>query len=159
MSGIKDLKPAYGKFKQGYYQPQFPDKYHGKMPIIYRSNWERKFCAWLDLTPEILEWSSESISIKYFYEPDQSMHTYYPDFYFMKKNQDGSISKYLVEVKPTKFLQRPSEPKRKTPNALKNYRMACEQFAKNYYKSIAAKEWCTRNGYKYVYLTENSNLF
>ena len=27
MSGIKDLKPKFGKFKQGYYEPSYPQKY------------------------------------------------------------------------------------------------------------------------------------
>ena len=73
MSGIKDLKPVkYGHFKQGYYDPIYPQKYKtNTKQIIFRSSWEYKLCKWFDLTPEVIEWASEPLSIKYFYNVDQ----------------------------------------------------------------------------------------
>ena len=100
MPGIKDLKPKYGgQFKQGYYKPSYPDKYKtNTKQIIYRSSWEFKLCKWLDLTPEVIEWASEPVSIKYFYTLDNKVHTYYPDFYFAYKKPDGRIIKYIVDT-------------------------------------------------------------
>ena len=133
MAGIKDLKPKRGgQFKQGYYEPTYPQKYRtNSKQIIYRSSWEFKLCKWLDLTPEVIEWASEPVSIKYFYTLDNRIHTYYPDFYFAYKKPDGTILKYIVEVKPTSQLQKPEEPKRKTPNTIKNYNYLMEAFIKN----------------------------
>lgn len=160
MSGIKDLKPKRtSQFKQGYYDPTYPEKYKtNTKQIIYRSSWELKLCKWFDLTPEVIEWASEPISIKYFYTLDNKMHTYYPDFYFAYKKPDGHILKYIVEVKPSSQLQKPDEPKRKTPNTIKNYNYLMEAFIKNTCKRHYAKEWCSNNGYLFVYVTEKSNL-
>lgn len=159
---IKDLKPkkpTYGGFKQGYYNPIYPDKYKtNKKQIIYRSSWELKLMKWLDLTPEVIEWASEPISIKYFYAVDERIHNYYPDFYFAYKKPDGRVIKYIVEVKPTNQLEKPDVPKRKTPNTVKNYNYLMECYIKNSCKRVAAKKWCEDNGYHFVYVTEKSNL-
>lgn len=157
---IKDLKPKYNsRFKQGYYNPVHPEKYKTNIKeICFRSSWELKFMKWLDLTPEVLEWASEPISIKYFYTLDQKIHTYYPDFYFSFKKQDETIVKYIVECKPSNQLKTPEQPKRRTPKAIKNYNYLMECCIKNSCKRIAAKKWCEDNGYHFVYLTEKSNL-
>jgi len=160
MQTIKDLKPKKnGPFKQGYYEPINPDKYKtNTKKIIYRSSWEFKLCRWFDLTPEVIEWASEPLSIKYFFTLDNKMHTYYPDFYFAFRKPDGTIIKYIVEVKPTEQLQKPELPKRKTPNTIKNYNYLMETFIKNTCKRQYAKKWCDDNGYVFVYVTEKSNL-
>ena len=160
MSGIKDLKPKRdSQFKQGYYTPSYPQKYKtNTKQIIYRSSWEYKLCKWLDLTPEVIEWASEPVAIKYFYTLDNRIHTYYPDFYFAYQKPDGRIIKYIVEVKPTSQLQKPEEPKRRTPNTVKNYNYLMEAFIKNTCKRQYAKKWCEENGYNFVYVTEKSNL-
>ena len=160
MPGIKDLKPKRdSQFKQGYFHPTYPDKYKtNTKQIIYRSSWEFKLCKWLDLTPEVIEWASEPVSIKYFYTLDNKMHTYYPDFYFAYRKPDGRILKYIVEVKPTSQLQKPEEPKRKTQSAIKNYNYLMEVYIKNSCKRQYAKKWCSDNGYIFVYVTEKSNL-
>lgn len=160
MSGIKDLKPKKGgQFKQGYYTPTYPKKYKtNTKQIIYRSSWELKLCRWFDLSPEVVEWASEPISIKYFYTMDNKIHTYYPDFYFAYKKDDRTINKYIVEVKPTQQLKRPEIPKRKTPNTIKNYNYLFEAYTKNMCKREYAMKWCKDNGYHFVYVTERSNL-
>lgn len=159
---IKDLKPKRstpGGFKQGYYDPIYPEKYKtNKKQIIYRSSWEFKLMKWLDLTPEVEEWASEPVSIKYFYSVDEKMHNYFPDFYFAYRKPDGRLLKYIVEVKPTTQLKRPPLPKRKTPNTVKTYNYLMECFLKNSCKRVAAKKWCEENGYHFVYVTEESNL-
>ena len=160
MSGIKDLKPnKFGRFKQGYYTPMFPEKYRtNTKQIIYRSSWEYKLCKWFDLTPEVIEWASEPLSIKYFYTVDNNMHTYYPDFYFAYKKPDGRILKYIVECNPSNKLVKPNEQKRRTPNTIKNYNYLMECFLKNSCKRKYARKWCEDNGYLFVYVTEKSNL-
>lgn len=160
MSGIKDLKPnSFGKFKQGYYTPSYPHKYKtNKNQIIYRSSWELKLCKWFDLTPEVIEWASEPVAIKYFYIVDNKMHTYYPDFYFAYKKPDGKILKYIVECKPSNQLVKPDKPKRKTESTVRNYNYLMECFLKNSCKRNYAKKWCNDNGFMFVYVTEKSHL-
>jgi hypothetical protein len=49
-----------GVSKKSIYNPSNPKKYKGNANnIICRSNWERRFCKWCDLTENILEWGSE----------------------------------------------------------------------------------------------------
>jgi hypothetical protein len=150
--GIKDLKPSKNsKTKQGYFVPNNPQKYKGKMPIIYRSSWEKKVCIWLDNNENVIEWSSESIAIPYILYG--SIKTYYPDFYALIK-KDGIIEKFIFEVKPKNLLKPPSQPKIKTKKALENYQFQANEYAKNYKKLLSMKEWCSKNGFKYIYLTE-----
>ena len=160
MLKIKNLKPKqYGTFKQGYYTPTYPQKYKtNTKQIIYRSSWEFKICKWLDMTPEVIEWASEPVAIKYFYTVDQKMHTYYPEFYFAYRKPDGKIVKYIVECKPSQQLTKPKVPTRKTQKAVTNYNYLMECFLKNSCKREYAQKWCNDNGYTYVYITEKSNL-
>lgn len=159
MVDIKNLKPkADSKFKQGYYKLINESKYAGdKSKIIYRSSWEKKFCAYLDLNPEVTRWSSEGMSIDYFFpEPygDNKIHKYFPDFIFEK----GGI-KYIVEVKPKNQLKMPEPPKRQTPKAMENYRYLATAYTKNYFKRIAVDDYIKNHpNCKFVYLTEDSHL-
>ena len=50
---------------QGHYKPMNPEKYVGKMPIVYRSSWELQMCRVADKHPSVLYWSSESIRISF----------------------------------------------------------------------------------------------
>ena len=94
---IKNVKPTKNSgFNQGYFIPNFPEKYIGPTPIIYRSSWERKFCIWCDMNDKVLNWSSEPVEIKYWSRQDNKARKYYPDFYFKQKQQDNSNKEYLV---------------------------------------------------------------
>ena len=111
MRSIKGNKPSK---KSGFVQGYFPilecKKYFGNGPIIYRSSWEKKFCLYCERNPEIIQWSSESLSIKYFNPLDEKYHTYFPDF--VVRTADGRT--IIVEVKPKAQLKKPNPPKRKT---------------------------------------------
>ena len=86
---------------RGRYIPSKPQKYKGDSSnIIYRSLWERKFMVYCDRNDAILEWGSEEVIIPYRSPLDGRMHRYFPDFYVKVKQQDGSIKKLLIEVKP-----------------------------------------------------------
>lgn len=160
-NNIKNFLPPskLSKYKQCYYTPVNPQKYIGDIhKIICRSSWETKFCRYLDVNSDVVEWSSEPFSIKYFYKADQQIHRYFPDFYFMIE-KNGEKIRYIVEVKPSKDLIAPVVPKRKTDKAMKNYIYQLKAFTKNYDKAQSIKKWCSDNGYKFVYLTEHSKLF
>ena len=139
-----------GKFKQGKFVPKNASKYEGNVSnIVYRSSWEYRFMLYLDNQPEIIKWSSEEFFIPYFFEVDNKMHKYYPDFYFTKK--DGS--KYLIEIKPMKDCE-VKTPKKMTEKAKVNYINNVVTVAKNEAKWNAARVFCEINNVRFMILTE-----
>ena len=152
---IKKVRPDK-QFNGGQYRPVNESKYVGQGPIIYRSSWERKYCMYCDRTEDIISWSSEPFSIEYFNPLTKKIHKYYPDFWIKVRKQDGTYAEYLVEIKPKKSTIVPKEPKRKTEQAVKNYRYAVETYVKNLAKARAAKAFAKDRGMKYIILTEDS---
>jgi hypothetical protein len=137
---------------KGKYKIKNPQKYKGDPTnIVWRSLWERKYMKYLDSNDSILEWSSEEIFIWYKSPLDGRPHRYFPDFYVKEQMSDGSIQKYLVEIKPQKQLSPPKEPKRRT----KGYITEVMEFAKNQSKWKYAREWCDDRQYGFKILTEN----
>jgi hypothetical protein len=137
---------------KGKYKPSFPEKYKGDPTnIIYRSLWERKFCVYCDTNERILEWSSEEKCIPYRSPIDGKIHRYFPDFLIKVKESNGSIKKYMIEIKPSKQTVPPKKPQRQT----KKYISEVYEYAKNQSKWEAAKDWCADRGYEFKIITEN----
>lgn len=136
---------------KGKYKPKFPEKYKGDVScIIYRSLWERKYMVYCDTSEEILEWSSEEKCIGYRSPIDGNYRRYFPDFIIKKRDPDGSIKKYVIEIKPYKQTIPPPKPKRQT----KKYINEVYTHATNQAKWSAAREWCADRGYEFQVLTE-----
>jgi hypothetical protein len=137
---------------KGKYKLKNPQKYKGDpCNVIYRSLWERKYMVKCDTDENILEWSSEEIVLPYRSPLDKKIHKYYPDFLIKERLADGSIKKYLVEIKPKKQTSPPPVPKRKT----KGYIFEAMEYAKNQSKWEVAREWCADRGYEFKILTED----
>ena len=137
---------------KGKYKPSFPDKYHGDVTsIIYRSLWERKFMVYCDTNDNVLEWSSEEKCVPYRSPLDGKIHRYFPDFLIKVKESDGSIKKYMIEIKPSKQTVPPTKPKRQT----QKYISEVYEYAKNQSKWESAREWCADNGYEFKVITEH----
>ena len=136
---------------KGKYQPSFPKKYKGDPTnIVYRSLWERTFMKYCDTNENILEWFSEEIAVPYRSPIDNKIHRYFPDFYIKVKESNGSIKKYIIEIKPKKQTVEPIPQKRKT----KGYIYEVYEYAKNQAKWKAAEEWCADRGYEFKILSE-----
>ena len=100
---------------KGTYKPKNPHKYVGDVnKITYRSSYEVRFMKWCDLNDGVLQWGSEEVVIPYISPMDNKQHRYFVDFFIQVKTKDGVIKKYLIEVKPFRFTQEPTLPKRKT---------------------------------------------
>lgn len=139
-------------FLQGKYKPANPEKYKGNiLNIVYRSSWERKFLYYCDMNENVLEYSSEEKAIPYRSPVDGKIHRYYPDFLIKVKESDGSIKKYMIEIKPSKQTVPPPKPKRQT----KKYIAEVYEYAKNQSKWEAAREWCADRGYEFKVITEH----
>ena len=137
---------------KGKYQPSFPKKYKGDPTnIVYRSLWERTFMKYCDTNDNVLEWFSEEIAVPYRSPIDNKIHRYFPDFYIKVKESNGSIKKYIIEIKPKKQTVEPQVQKRKT----KGYIYEVYEYAKNQAKWKAAEEWCADRGYEFKVLTED----
>jgi hypothetical protein len=137
---------------KGKYKLKNPQKYKGDPTnVVWRSLWERKYMKYLDSNEHILEWSSEEIFIWYRSPIDNRPHRYFPDFYVKEQMSNGSIQKYLVEIKPKKQLRPPKEPQRRT----KGYLSEVMEYAKNQSKWQYAREWCEDRQYGFKILTED----
>jgi len=153
---IKNVKPTNNSgFNQGYYKPLYPDKYVGKVPVIYRSSWELKFMKMCDNREDIVKWASEPVEIKYCSSMDNKEHSYFPDFY-IKVKKGKQFEETLVEIKPEQQLKKPEPPTKNSKQALKNYKFLAEQFIKNRDKYKYAKEWAKNRGWRFVVMTEKS---
>jgi len=149
-NSMKNILPNNkSSYHQSYYDPINKDKYTGNYPIICRSLLEKKFCIYLDNNPEVKYWQSESFSIKYKSIVDGKDHLYYPDFLISINEQ-----KVIVEVKPSKQLIKPKEPKNKTKKSLLNYQNSLKMYLTNISKISAMKSYAENNGYKFILVTE-----
>ena len=137
---------------KGKFQPSYPKKYKGDpTKIIYRSLWERNFMMYCDLNENIIEWGSEEIALPYRSPLDNRVHRYFPDFYIKVKENNGSLKRYLIEIKPKKQTVEPKIQKRKT----KSYIYEVTEYAKNMAKWKAAEEFCKDRMWEFKVLTED----
>ena len=108
--------------------------------------------VYCDKNEKVLEWGSEEIIIPYLSPWDNKMHRYFPDFYMKVRQSDGSIKKFIIEVKPKYQCKPPMKnPKRKTKkwyNDVKNYVI-------NEAKWKSANEFCLDNNMEFKILTED----
>jgi hypothetical protein len=142
------------KYKQHRYIVKNKEKYVGDVDnVIYRSSWEQKCMIYFDMQPSVLEWSSEEVVIPYYWEIDQRMHRYYPDFYIKVKTQNNEIKQYILEIKPIKDTV-VKQPKRMTEKAKKQYIENVLVVSKNKCKFEAAEKFCKEKGMIFKVLTE-----
>ena len=101
----------------------------------------------LDRSPDVLEWSSEEITIPYYDPTTGRVRRYFPDFWVRKK--DGT---FLFEVKPAKETQPPSikSGKRPSPRLIREVMT----YGVNQAKWEAAKSFCEDRGWTFHVLTE-----
>lgn len=139
------------KYYQGKYKVKNPEKYIGNPnEITYRSSWETKVFIWCDTNPNVVRWNSEDVKIPYISPIDGRQHRYFVDLYLEIRQPDGSIKRYLAEIKPEKQTKPPVVPTRKT----KQFINEAMTYAVNEAKWKAAIEVCKDNGLEFIILTE-----
>jgi hypothetical protein len=145
------------KYKQGYYEPVYKDKWvitensldPGK--IKYRSSWERHFCVFADMSPDIIMINSEGIIVPYISPLDNKEHRYFIDFII--KNKQGKI--YLVEIKPRAQTILPKSPKNNSEKEISRYKKAIETYVVNKAKWEAAEIYAASKGFQFIIITGN----
>ncbi len=151
--GIKQVKPNNGKFRQGYYKPEHPEKYIGNVgEIIFRSSWERKFMIYCDRNPDILNWSSETLYINYINPLNNKENKYYPDF-LVKMKTNEEVKMILIEIKPSKQVQRPILRSNKSKH-IQEYNSMMANYVINISKWKAAKDYSDKNDFVFLLITE-----
>ena len=140
-----------GKYHQGRFHPQNPQKYKGDVNnIIYRSSWELRFMQWCDRNENIMEYGSEEFWIPYVSPVDNRVHRYFPDFIIKVKESDEKIKTYVIEVKPKRQTVPPKQKSRVT----KSYLYEIQTYAVNQSKWNAADEWCKDRKLEFKVITE-----
>jgi hypothetical protein len=139
------------KYKQGPYIPKNGKKYNGENTPFYRSSFELKFFRWCDHNPFVKQWNNECFIIPYISPLDNKMHKYYVDGYILFEDKQGKLVKFLVEIKPSSQTKPPTPSKRKKKSTI-IYEQS--EWLRNQAKWKYADEWCKRNGFKFVVLTE-----
>ena len=135
------------------FKPKNPSKYKGNInEIVYRSSWEKKMMIYCDTTKSVVEWGSEELVIPYVSPWDGRYHRYFPDFYIKVRSKNGSLKKYIIEVKPKHQCTPPERnPKRRTGvwyNKVKTWGI-------NKAKWKSAQEFCLDNNMEFKILTED----
>ena len=135
---------------KGRFIPKNPQKYAGDVSnIIWRSTWERQVMNWLDLSDNVVYWSSEELVIKYYSPVDNKIHRYFPDFIVKIKKRDGKVMTHVIEVKPEYQTKQPTQ-KKKT----KRFIDESITYVVNQSKWKAAEEFCKDRGWVFQVLTE-----
>lgn len=137
-------------YKQGIYKPTFPEKYKGTLPIVYRSGLELQFSRWCDRNQNVIQWGSESVVIPYISPLDGKLHRYFIDYVLSLKVKE-EIKKYIVEVKPSKQTQPPTNSGNKKRSTILYEQV---QYAKNMAKWDAAKKWAEKRSWNFIVITE-----
>jgi len=141
----------YKETYKGRYRILNTAKYKGDISnVVYRSSWELKFMKWCDTNSSILEWGSETMIIPYRSPVDNKVHRYFVDFYIKVKEKTGTVSKYLIEIKPEKFTKPPAIPKKQS----KKFIEEVFTYGVNQSKWKAASAFCEDQGWKFLVLTE-----
>jgi hypothetical protein len=154
---IKDVKPTLNSgYRQGYFIPKNPEKYAGDASnIIYRSSWEFKFMDFCDNAERVVEWGSENVAIAYFNPLTKKPAKYWIDCYMKTKSKDGVEIRWLIEVKPNKYLEKPSPPQRLTESGVLSYARHAKAYLINSAKFEAAQDYARTHNMKFGIITEN----
>lgn len=169
----KPVGEEKSKFHQGYFYPKNPEKCVTQ-DNIYRSSWEAYFMDWLDRNDNVVRWGSEPIAIKYKnpvsnlkYCKEHSLNpkdpnnwkiaNYMVDFWMEVKQNDGSVKKIFVEVKPYSQTQAP-KPLNEGASLKEHraYNRAAETYLVNCAKWKAALKYFRERGCEFIIVTEKT---
>lgn len=139
----------YSNCYRGYFKPKNPQKYVGDLnKIEFKSGLELEAFKQFDYHSSILQWSVEAVKIPYRFKGNS--HYYVVDVWTKVKGKDGFTQEYLIEIKHTKNVKKPTYNKRKT----KRYEADLLEWERNQSKWSAAHEYAKNKKIKFTLLTE-----
>ncbi len=135
----------------GKYQVKNKEKYIANLQECeYRSTWELRYMKYLDKNPSVLEWASENVVIPYYNPIEKKSRRYFVDFYVKVLAKDGSIKKYIIEIKPYSQCNPPKKPKRQSSK----YKNELKTYVRNQAKWKAARKWAEMRDWEFIVITE-----
>lgn len=138
-------------YHQGKYKVKNPKKYKGDITnVVYRSSWEKNVLLWLDNHPNCIQFSSEEMIIPYYSPVDEKWHRYFVDFVATFKYRDGSVKKFMIEVKPYSQTLKPIKGKKKE----KTFLNEAMTYTINQAKWEAAEKYAAEHGMYFIKMTE-----
>ncbi len=143
------------QYKQGYFKPRNPQRYKGNATdIVYRSSLELKFLMYLDSHPQVIRYASEEgfMVVTYVNPLTGRSHRYFPDMWFQKKDKNGIVKTFLVEVKPHSETLPPTKPK--DARSSKRFMRQAATYAINRRKWDAAEAVCAKKGWEFKIITD-----
>lgn len=130
---------------KGLYTPKYPEKYVGDPnKIRFLSSWEARFMQFCDENPNVLEWASEEVHVKYFHPVKLKICNYIPDFIIKYRDKAGNVMTEMIEIKPKKQSV--------ISKKMTNYEKV--SLAINQAKWLAAKAYCDKANIRFRVLTE-----
>jgi len=144
------------KYSQGIYKPRDRSKYVGTRNPRYLSSWELRFFRWCDNNPRVIKWGSETLAIPYKSPIDGKVHKYLVDNIVHLRESDGTVGRYLIEIKPKKQTKPPTKHGNKKKTTIL---YEAHTYAINCAKWEAARDWAARHRYKFTIITEDELFF
>lgn len=145
--------------KTGRFRITNPQKYLGQKAPFYKSAMEARLMSFCDKNINVKKWAYEPKFLYIPYQtPDGKDHTYIMDFYIEIYENNGSLVKYMVEVKSsaqTGMKNKPKKPKTKSKKAWVNYRNKMKTIMINKSKWKSAKIFAKSKGLQFIIMTEN----
>lgn len=136
----------------GRFRPKNPQKYRGDVNgIIYRSSLELRVMRRLDSNENVLWWGSEEVIVHYYDPVKKRIRRYFPDFVVCRKDPNYGQVTMMIEVKPLKETMPPVHKKGKRRSRVISEELT---WATNCAKWRAAEDFCKKQGWKFVKLTE-----
>lgn len=111
------------------------------------SELERKAMVYFDTSPNIIEWISEELEVKYLDTTTNKLRTYYPDMVIKFINKQGEEHTSIIEVKSSREAKPPARQG-------KNYQDRLKLWTLNSCKFNAAKKFASQRGWSFQILTE-----
>lgn len=141
--------------RKGRYLVENHQKYEGDpTEVFYRSGWEYKLLRYLDLHPDVISFSSETVIVPYLSPIDGRWHRYFVDAKATFRDKNGNIKTVLIEVKP--YAQ--TLPPRKNGGLTPAYLEAVKTWGVNQAKWAAAEALCRDKGWQFMIMTEKDGL-
>jgi len=103
----------------------------------------------LDTTETILKWGSEIKAIPYYSSVDRRVRRYFPDFWALVKQTDGTEKRFIVEIKPNHQIN-PPKPGRDP----QKYKESLITWQRNQDKWVAARQFAQKNGFEFLVMDE-----
>ena len=137
-------------YKQGEYEVKNKEKFVGTKNPRFLSSFELQCFLYFDNNPNVIEWGSENVVVKYYDYLKEKYRRYMVDVYVKYKDRKGDIHTELVEIKPYNQTLPPNKGK-KRQDVFEQQQMT---YITNQEKWQSAKQYAEERGWKFRVITE-----